>query len=415
VLGTILPALLACPAIWLLFRRTPCTGQRLAVAIALGPTSVALAIALFRLSWWNVFDAVLVALIASMTAALHEGELPRLVRGAWPLLAAALLIPGAAQAWPRTGTGDKNALLDSEVVGLVERDLARWLAAYGPPGGEIVLAPSHATMALYYYGGVRGIVTLDLENEEGLQSAVRIVSATSFDEALNLFSRRGITCVVIPSWDTQLDTLARLGLGDLERSFVNSLHRWSLPPWLRPVAYPLPTIGGFEGQSVVIMKVTEDQDDALLMSRIADYSVETGNLGLAGSVDNALRRFQANLGALVARAQIAIASGDSAGFTRALDALLPRLSGPAERALPWDRRVCLAVVLAQGQQLDRSREELKRCLADVDDEKLRSLTTGSLYHLEVLERILGMEISDARLRQLALDLLPPELAKRLER
>jgi len=350
-----------------------------------------------------------------VTSALCGGGLPRPIRYAWYVLVAALLATGAAQAWPRTGTEDKNALLESEVVGLVERDLARWLAAHAPPGGDIVLAPSTATTALYYYGGQRGLATLDLENQEGLQSAVRIMSATSFDEALDLFSRRGITCVVIPSWDTQLDTFARLGLGDLERSFINSLHRWSLPPWLKPVPYPLPSIGGFEGQSVVIMKVTEDQDDALLMSRVADYMVESGDLNLAGAVDNALRRFQADLGALVARAQVAMARGDSEGFTRALDSLLPRLAGPGERALPWDRRVCLAVVLAQGQHLDRARDELRKCLADVDEEKLRSLSTGTLYHLEVLERVLGMEIPDTRLRQSALDLLPPEVAKRLER
>ena len=93
---------------------------------------------------------------------------------------------------------------------------------------------------LYYYGGLRCLATLDLENQEGIQAAVRMVSATSFDEALDLFGRRNVTWVVIPSWDTQLDTFAQLGLGQIERSFINSLHHWSLPPWLRPVAYPLP-------------------------------------------------------------------------------------------------------------------------------------------------------------------------------
>jgi hypothetical protein len=415
VLGTILPALLAFPAIWILMRRAPGSASRRAVAVALGPVVVALGIALFRLSWWSVFDAVLVGLLAAETAALHVGEAPRLMRSAWLVLLAVLLIPGASQAWPRVGTEDKNALLESEVIGLIERDLSRWLAGHASPGGDIVLAPPKATTALYYYGGLRCLATLDLENQEGIQAAVRMVSATSFDEALDLFGRRNVTWVVIPSWDTQLDTFAQLGLGQIERSFINSLHHWSLPPWLRPVAYPLPAIGGFEGQSVVIMKVTEDQDDALLMSRIAEYMIETGNLGLAGSAGNALRRFQADLGALVARAQVAVARGENDEFMRVLASLLSRLSGEGERALPWDRRVSLAVVLAQGQHLDRARDQLRKCLAEVNEEKLRSLTTGSLYHFEVLERVLGMEISDPALRQLALNLLPPEMAKRFEK
>jgi hypothetical protein len=100
---------------------------------------------------------------------------------------------------------------------------------------------------------------------------------------------------------------------------------------------------------------------------------------------------------------------------RVLASLLSRLSGEGERALPWDRRVSLAVVLAQGQHLDRARDQLRKCLAEVNEEKLRSLTTGSLYHFEVLERVLGMEISDPALRQLALNLLPPEMAKRFEK
>jgi hypothetical protein len=179
------------------------------------------------------------------------------------------------------------------------------------------------------------------------------------------------------------------------------------------VPYPLPAIGGFEGQSVIVFKVTEDQDDAILMSRMADYMVETGNLNFAASADKVLRRYQANISALVARAQVDIARGQTEEFANALDALLPRLTGEGERALPWDRRVSLAVVLAQGRHLDLARKELQRCLEEADDERLRSLSTASLYHLEVLAKVLGMEIADARLRQLALDLLPPDMESRL--
>src|ERR1019366_5312660 len=145
ILATILPVLLAVPAFWLLLRRAEDTGTRCAVAVAMGPVLAALGLALFKLSWWNGFDAALVALLAVVTAALQRGRRPRLVRAGWLVLAALALVPGAVQAWPRADTEESNALVEPEIVGLIERDLGRWLAVHAPPGGGVVLAPADAT------------------------------------------------------------------------------------------------------------------------------------------------------------------------------------------------------------------------------------------------------------------------------
>jgi len=255
---------------------------------------------------------------------------------------------------------------------------------------------------------------MDWENRDGIQASVRIVSATTPDEALGLINRHGVAFIVIPSWDSQLDSFARLGLGQLQGSLIEGLHHWAVPPWLRPVPYPLPVIGGFEGQSVFVLEVTDEQDDATLMSRMAEFFVEMGNMDLAAAAEHALRRFPSDLGATVARAQVQAARAETATFGRTVESLLPRLSGEAERALAWDRRVALAVVLAQGQHLDRSRSEIRRCVDDVDEARLRSLPTGSLYHLQVLMRAFGMRIADPRLQRFASDLLPPDLRSRVE-
>ena len=319
------------------------------------------------------------------------------------------------QAWPQAQAKDRNGLIGPEVVGLIERDLAHWLVFHAPREGGVVLAPTDVTMALYYYGGVRGLGTLNWDNRDGLQAVIRIVSATTFDEALDLVDRHGIDMIVIPSWDAQLDTFANIGLGRLSGTFVDGLHKWILPTWLRPVPYPLPVIEGFEGQSVLVLMRAEDQGDALLMSRVADYLVETDNLRMASSASSALKRFPADIGATVARAEVQNALGESDEFSRAMDSLLPSLKGEKERALPWDRRVNLAVALAQGRHLDRARAEMQKCLADLDEDKLRSLSPGALYRFQVLGKILGMEIADRRLHELAIDLLPKEMEKRFER
>jgi len=75
--------------------------------------------------------------------------------------------------------------------------------------------------------------------------------------------------------------------------------------------------------------------------------------------------------------------------------------------------VGLAVVLAQSHHIDLARVRLKQCLDEVDDEKLRSLSTNSLYRLQVLSRALGLSIADPRLRDLSMELLPADLRSRL--
>ena len=61
----------------------------------------------------------------------------------------------------------------------------------------------------------------------------------------------------------------------------------------------------------------------------------------------------------------------------------------------------------------KAREQTRRCLDEIDEAKLRSLTTGSLYRLQVLGLTYGMGIADQRLRRFALDLLPAEMSSRL--
>ena len=223
----------------------------------------------------------------------------------------------------------------------------------------------------------------------------------------------------MPSWDSFLDEYARMGFKTPPdspvppASFIAALYRWEQPRWLRPVPYQLPAMAGFEGQSVVIFEVVDEQDSATALSRVAEYFVEMGQIDMAMSVREVLRRYRANVGALVAQAQVEAARGDAADFAGVFEVLLPLLSRGDDRALPWDRRVSLAVVLATGERSELAREQVRRCLAEIDETRVRSLTTVSLFRFEVLCKRFGLEISDRRLRGLALDLLHPSLRSRL--
>ena len=149
------------------------------------------------------------------------------------------------------------------------------------------------------------------------------------------------------------------------------------------------------------------------MSRLAEYLVETGDLAKAASADEGLRRFPGDVGALAARAQVQSARADDASLTQTLKALLSRLSNGGDRFLPWDRRVSLATVLARAGRIDQSREQVRHCLADLSEKRLRSLSTGSLYNLLVLSHSFGLVAADPKLRALSLELLPVDLRSSL--
>jgi hypothetical protein len=277
----------------------------------------------------------------------------------------------------------------------------------------VVFAPPHQTLTLGFYGGLRGIGTFSPDNTAGFGTALMIAGAKTMEEAQGLIQNREIRYIVIPSWDPFFDEFGRRYLAakfsNRRSLLVDALRHWNLPLWLRPVAYPMPVIPGFEKQSVLVFEVVEEQKPAAAISRLAEYLVEMGDLDQATALNETLRRFPGDVGALAARAQIQGAQVDAAGLGQTLDSLLPRLTGGADRYLAWDRRVSLAIVLARGGRVDLAREQTRRCLAELNKQKLRSLSTGSLYGLLVLSQSFGLTITDPELHKLALDLLPGEM------
>jgi hypothetical protein len=411
--ATVLPVILVLPAGWLMLRQRTGVVFQMCLAVALGPALVAIGFSCLQLSWWNQVDGVLLALLAVTTAALCDPVNHRSFRWVLSGFLAVVCLLGAGQIFPSAEGGTTNALDETEIWGLVERDLARWLVLHTGNKDPVILAPNNQTITLHHFGGLRGLATLSRENMDGLGVAVRILSASTPEEAKELIDERGITDIVLPSWDSYLEVYTRMGMGKIDGTFYDQLVHWRLPTWLNPKAYQFPTIGGLEKQSVAILEVVDDQGDAAALSRIAEYFLEIGKLDQAATTVQNLRRFPADLGALTARAEVEFALGDKGDFDRIFESLLRRLSGGGDRVLPWDRRVGLAVVLARNKRADLARTQVSQCMAEVDEAKLRSLTTGSLYRFEVLGKAYGMQIADARLRQLALDLLPSDLRSRL--
>ena len=439
VAATCLPLLLVGTGLWQLVRRRTGAAARAALAIAAGPVLLTLALACSQLRWWNLFDGMLLALLMATLAGSRPsrgsaslrlapaGHSPALLpeksptigrgapsRGTWAGLAAVVFLPGLLPLWPLPAEEKQIAFTPLEAQGLIERALAHWIADRAEPGRAVILGPPDKTTSWAFHGGSRGIGSANWENQAGLAATVAIITAGNVNQAQTLLNQRGITHLVLPSWDTDLDEFLRWSLKNPDDGFLTAMHNWGLPPWLRPLPYRLPPVPGLEGQSVAVFQITEEHNRAAAASRMAEYFLESDRLELAVAMIPGLQRYLTDLGALVALAQVEKARGDAERFDKTLATLLSGLAGGFDRALAWDRRVSLAVVLAQSGHPAQAREQTRRCLEALDETRLRGLTTTSLYRLQVLSKSFDLPITDPRLRALAVRLLPAELRGRAQ-
>jgi hypothetical protein len=125
-----------------------------------------------------------------------------------------------------------------------------------------------------------------------------------------------------------------------------------------------------------------------------------------------LTRYSTDFGAWVARAQVADAIHDDAELEKILKVLQSRLALRVQPLISWDRRVDLAVVLARAKATVLAKKQLALCINAIDDDRIRSLSPGSVYRLLVLCRGLGVTMPPAE-HALALSLVPPTLRVRL--
>jgi hypothetical protein len=401
------------PAFWVLTNRQIAKPTRAAVAVTLGPVMVALFLACVALTWWQTLDALLMVTLAAVAPGISSRAIGPRARVGWASVVVVLLAPGLGYVlgWDRPSQGD--VLRRTELQDLILRDLGRWISEHSGPGTVTVLSPPGASIALCYYGAFRGLGSVSDENKDGIRAATRIMGARNIQEVREMVNRRKITHIVLLSWDTFFFDFARASDGQIEGTFIDKLNFTTLPRWLRPRAYPLPSIPGFEDQSVTVLEVVDEQDDATTLSNIALYYTEMGDLDRARSAAEGLTRFSTDFGAWVARAQVAAAVHDDAELAKILNVLQARLALRVQPLISWNRRVDLAVVLARAKVTALAKKQLTLCMNAIDDDRIRSLSPESVYRLLVLCHGLGVTMPPAE-NALALSLVPPALRARLQ-
>jgi hypothetical protein len=147
--------------------------------------------------------------------------------------------------------------------------------------------------------------------------------------------------------------------------------------------------------------VTEPQDEALALSRLAEYFVEMDRDYLATAAARILgESFGDDPNAMIARATVFHRAQDRAAFSRELLRLVQRHADDAGH-LAWDRRVQRAVVFALGGRHDLARAEIAACTDTLSAENLQELTALQVFHYLKLADAYGVALPQPGLRRRA--------------
>jgi hypothetical protein len=408
VLATCAPLLAIIP-VWLAIgprsRPQPRLGTFL---LGLGPVVTTFALACFQLEKWSSVDLTILSLVITAAATTSPQKSSNSVR-LWSIGCVAIVVVCGCIRLVPPGRQGNLELSRREVIALIERDLAYWIADRSAAENGVILAPPYCSVGLAYFGGLRGLGSPSWENPEGMASALQIATSTRSEEALGRLAQREVTHLVLPTWDQDLDELVKWTMPTPDASLLFIIRQGSIPPWLTPLAYSPPTVMGLENPSVLVLRVDEENDSPAALIARAEYYLELNQLDLAGVTGAALKAFPSDFGALASRAKIAKARGDGIEFTALVENVVSQLEANPRASIPWDHRVSLATVLALAGNPEYARDQLKICLDGITEQRIRALNTRALYHLLVLMKTYRQNFPSPEMRAQALSLLPEEL------
>lgn len=339
----------------------------------------------FRLRWCIVAALVSVPLLCELA---KRDLTPR----RWILGGSAATFLAALVIWQLTDPASfRHPAADREpsvtdLQALVHRHFAHWLAAHTPAQQIAALAPPELADSLVFHAGGRTLMSTAWESYPGQLAATRILSALEDTEAEAVLDAHGVTHVILPSWDNVLPLFVRKPEGDNRQPLFERLQRWLHPSYLRPLPYRLPPIPLSADGNLVVFKVTPSEDEALSLSRLAEYFVEMDRAEPAALAAGVLAKsFPDDPNAAIARATFHAFAKSPSALDRELDRLTADIA--ADRApFYWDRRVQRAIVLALGRRHELARQEVTACLASATRDDLYELTPLQSYRLESLAR-----------------------------
>ncbi|MCF3652341.1 tetratricopeptide repeat protein [Synoicihabitans lomoniglobus] len=288
-----------------------------------------------------------------------------------------------------------------DLEAMVFRHFSHWLASHSPDRELRVLAPPDLADSIIFHGHGRTLMSSAWESHPGLVAAARVLSSPESTEAEAVIESLGLTHIVITSWDRVMIQLTNAPLDANRDTLYERLQRWVLPRFLRPLPYQLPATPGYDEQKLAVFAVVPPQDEALALSRLAEYFAEVRRPDPASRVAQTLAEaFPQDPNAAMARAMVYELTGRPHAFQIELDLLSDQI---ARGIVPmdWDRRVVRAITLALGKRHDLAKPEIIACGESMTDENLRQLTPLQAFRLRKLVGIYQLSFPSPELETLA--------------
>ncbi|MFZ4597912.1 MAG: hypothetical protein ACOYNN_04635 [Terrimicrobiaceae bacterium] len=171
---------------------------------------------------------------------------------------------------------------------LIGYDVAARVRQSVPGSVPVILSGPSSSTELAYSGGARVIGTLYWENRDGLYDAAGIYSETNEEELKQALLRRGITHIVVFSWDDFTENYPRLRQGLApnvspgETCLTGYLaEKRPLPTWLSPLFYRIPDEYGLPNDWVRIYEFRPEQSPSDARIKLALFHLAAGKNDLA--------------------------------------------------------------------------------------------------------------------------------------
>jgi hypothetical protein len=348
-------------------------------------------LAFFRIRWGVVASLVAFPLLCG--AALENPRWRNAVAAGFAGSIAAIAL------WGR-GLPVSTSTDAADLETLVYRHFSYWFASHHPEESTVVLAAPELSDSLVFHGGRRVLMSTAWESHLGQVAASRILSAQESSEAEAILQSRAITHIVLTSWDRSLPLLVQQPKSADKDTLYARLQRWVLPAYLRPIPYHLPSLPAFAGQKLAVFKVVPPQDEALSLSRLAEYFVEMDRPEPAALAAKVLAEsYPDDADAVIARATVYLQAKNQPAFAHEFGRLAADASS-GKSASSWDRRVRRAIVLALGHQSAIARSEIEGCAGTATADDLRELTPLDAYQLRTLMKHFDASFADPRLSEM---------------
>jgi hypothetical protein len=286
----ILPALSLLTIGFLAFRRSIPPQWISPVVVTLIPALLMLALGMRQIRWLGIalfLWSLLLALLAALVIREKLWKLP----GKWMLGTLALLALAAVSFFPfmtfnklLKGAATSKEVPKALLPDVVARDVVQRILRANPARMPVLLSGPTTSTDLAYYGGVRVIGSLYWENMPGLKTAAEIFSAPSEEIARKKLLDRGVTHILLFSWDEFTKDYVKLLKLDAghgadkpgEMFITRLLAEKEMPQWIRPLYYPIPPAFDLKDESVSLFEIVPDQTrlDSLIAQAV--YRIDAG-------------------------------------------------------------------------------------------------------------------------------------------